>query len=399
MMVRTFFYITIFFTFLISIIGTSRKLEKDHGWDRDIYCAATYIIEQKSNPYDTSQPGPLTGHAFSFTYPTGSYPILKLICTHSDLVSLNDDWSDFYIYFYVLVTLVGFLLLVSSKENYAYALTFFLTAFCTLSTNIITGNIGIVELFFTALSLFLFKKAKYFLAGFCIGYMASFKILPLIYLFPACFIFLLSNNQNDFKNRNFLYGIVGGLGAMISLSILISPDHYQYFLSTLIGTSGQHAPIKEVRPYEETPALILLLRQFFYNHYYPLSTVGFIYGVLLLGTCIFLYFYSKKEKNFISFLALSALALGPLFPRAKPYGFGQWIPYIYILSQNWKLEFKLVILIIACLIPTIHYFYPFHQFFEGFIKVIVSCSQSWLFLVTVAFVFYVHRLNRKKITI
>ncbi|QQR79621.1 MAG: DUF2029 domain-containing protein [Deltaproteobacteria bacterium] len=190
--INILYYTLILTTLFVSFSSIFIKLQKEHGWDRNIYCAASHLIEQGKDPYDISQTGPMTGNAFSFTYPVGTYPILKSICLHSDLVDFKNDWSDFYIFFYLILTILSFFLLRSLTKDSVFLLVLLFTGLNSLTANLVAGNVGIVELFFVSLSLFLLNRKQPVWSGVVIGYMASFKILSFIYLLLIILIFLIA---------------------------------------------------------------------------------------------------------------------------------------------------------------------------------------------------------------
>lgn len=352
------------------------------GWDFRVYISAVIAVLQQLNPYD---PGVISQFSmlpnFPFAYPpytlaffylfylTDFFYIYSLVWTASLLAS-----------FYVINRL--------SKTNRLYLFTLLVTGFFSLFWTYLTGNLGAIYLFLVSLIFYFLSLKREYLSSIFLGIVASFNLFPLA--FSAIYLLL----RKSLIERGKIIAIsLLTVGVLFLLSFLVNPVLFgQYMEGMQSGSSnpyfegaGGNVPVSF---YINTPTSYWLINQtlkFFGLHDSIVFFTLCIGYVLLIGGIWYL-FYRDNRDNEILLMCFAMFALFLILPRLKPYYFTLILIPLYLLTKEYGMKRKIVILSFASLVPLLLYFsYQVTQ------NILTSFGQLWASLAVFIVVFHYSR--------
>ncbi|MCJ7642955.1 MAG: glycosyltransferase 87 family protein [Candidatus Aminicenantes bacterium] len=355
---------------------------KVSGWDFNIYHAAVKTYASGENPYSVINLQKHLGkrrYHYPFLYPPITLGFFNIL--HTMVSYCNQIASPKAYYYFLWCVLLAAVFLIIRKANATFNPLFLIillfTGFISAYWNFLTGNIGIVELFFFSLVFYYITKKNNYLSAFFLAIIGIIKIIPLI--FGSLFAF--SKQSKAQKAR-----IFGGLASLFMASNIISyamdPKLFvQYYKFMIRRLSIFYNPLKEVGEYR-SPAIFLYIKEIT-NHFFNGNLTMFFAQYFLLLCIIFVLFtlyLRKRERSFLDIYSFGMLALIIILPRMKPYSFTLALLPIYFLvkDQNW--ERKLWTIIIVSGMPLISYWAIKTSHNQGFLR-FMEYGQSLSLLV------------------
>lgn len=329
--------ISLFFTEIILI---SFKTETDIN----VYCSAVEAYKNGNNPYLVEELRVYSSSNLSFIYSPLSLPFFEVLC-------FVDSIMGYYI-IWLLLLLATFYITKKADTQLDPLLLITLLASGFLATfwNMLTGNVGLIELTFFAATYYFIMKRKYRNAALFLALTSLFKILPI--LFAPLFLFTKESKKE--KTKTFLLTTVF-LAVVHLLSFLLFPQIMPTYLLSLIGKAGlQHNPIYESGGIKN-PSLLFLIKELsrvFFNENTTAFIIIYILSTLLVLFLFYIYI-KRKRRKFLHTFSFGILAIMTILPQLKPYSFTFALLPIYFLIKNFKLIDKIASLFIVSILPLV----------------------------------------------
>lgn len=352
---------------------------KGSGWDFDIYCSAVKTLQSGKNPYLVRNLKEYSGGpmSFSFVYPPISLPFFKMICFINQRVSYHIIW--------ILMLVATFLATRRIDKNFeSWLLTTLLTTgFIATYWNLLTGNVGLIELFLFSVTYYWIIKKNYCLSALFLVLASTLKIVPL--LFGGLFIFARLSKLDKFK----IFSIIAASFASINLlSYILFPSLTSSYYLSIMGQMGQHNPIFEGGGLNNPASFFLIkkISDLLFNHSFMVLLGLYILFVGFIAALLFNYVWRKK-RDFVDIFSVGTLAVLIVLPRLKPYSFTfALLPMYFLLKDfDFKNKFWSILLISAC--PLI--FYTAGNFLD------LSLNLSWNYSQPIClFIFFMFFLTR-----
>lgn len=288
-----------------------RPIQKGWGWDYQIYCKALDVLKTGQSPYLVKN----LGTQLSYTYPPLAAYFFAPLCA-----------LPFYSYLvFQLVMILGLcgLLIKYLKFNPLRTFLFVAFAFNATKSNLMTGNLGLLEalafVIFLVLSLKSESRLSY-AANLGFGFMGYIKVLPVLFNLLSIF----GNRLKDFKKTMVQVGTSGAVfsGLWIITLIFHSKTSMEFINLLLHGNNNQHNALTEVEANPSNPTLMLWFRNL--NDYF-MPHGSWIYilclvGLLLLSILIFRR-RVQRESDLVVKYAWLGWILVLWLPRYKEYSF------------------------------------------------------------------------------
>ncbi len=293
--------------------------------DISVYCAASYAWETGGNPYLSSD----THVYHAFTYPPATLKVFSLLCAQSPWTFLLLYLSCLLAAFYIATRWLSLSL--------PACLVLLLFGFDAARWNFLSGNIGLLHLFFFTLAFWSLAAKKMRWMALSLGMAGAIKLVPLAY--PLCwfgFCWLCEPRAHKSHRETLALIALSLLPAMALqvVSLLTFPSLYQTYQLSLFGEiPGQHSPIHEMKSGRTHPSLFLFLLEASKLLGAPESSAVFLLiSMTLLGA--FGIYRLRGRESTVQF-AFLAIVVTLLLPRLKPYSFTFAIlPCIFLFAQT-----------------------------------------------------------------
>lgn len=327
--------VSIFFTEIILI---SFKTETDIN----VYCSAVETYENGNNPYLIEKLRKYSNSNLSFIYPPLSLPFFKILC-------LIDSIAGYYI-IWILLLLAIFCITkrADARLDPLLLITLLASGFLVTFWNMLTGNVGLIELTLFAVTYYFITKRKYRNAALFLALTSFFKVLPI--LFAPLFLFTKEGYKEKFKTF-FLITIF--LAAANLLSFLLFPNIMPTYLLSLVGKAGQqHSPIYESGGIKN-PSLLFFTKELSERFFNSNTTISIIIYLLctLLVLLLFCIYIKRERRRFLHIFSFGVLAIMIILPRLKPYSFAFALLPTYFLIKNFNFKNKLLAILLTSLLP------------------------------------------------
>jgi hypothetical protein len=311
----------------IGIITNSTVYQKDFK----IYYQSAFSFSKGLNPYDSHevQPDLISGSPLNYVYPPLTFYIFRLF-------TLFEYQTASILYLILKIIAVVFLLLLWKKHFLEIGNKSVFIIFCFLGFNgalcidLFAGNISIFEQLLLWVGFWYFLKNKSILFGLCILVLASFKILPIIFIL----LFIFQNNDKKILYM-FVFSIL--FAAEMLVSYLINPELFMSFLKNgaNIVETGVINPcnlslfrdiIKEIGEISGMP-----ISDYIAQLAYILSSIIIVVIFLRAIKKIRL---GKMHKDKLEILYLFCISYALILPRFKDYSYILLlVPAYYILLK------------------------------------------------------------------
>lgn len=317
------------------------------GWDFLVYMSAVAAFLTHQNPYDLSV---ITQFShipdLPFVYPPHTiaffYPLYM---------------TGFFLIFYVLWTilLISSIYLVYRMEGkeLLYCTAVLSTGFISSFWSYLTGNLGILVLFFMALVFYFIIKSKKVVSAVILGIFGSIYIFPLIFSIALSLLKLRLWEKLKLIVTPFLV-----IGLIFALTFIAIPVTFSQYIAGMVeGTSnpywegaGGHIPVSY---YINVPGPYWLINQILKSvglHDSPVFLGLSILYIILVGYAWYI-FYKKNRDDELAVFSYTIFTLFLLLPRLKPYNFTIILVPLFILTKDYDLRRKTVILFLASCVP------------------------------------------------
>lgn len=218
------------------------------GWDFKTYHAAVKTHASGKNPYSVIDLKEHLGNRrHPFLYPPITLVFFNILHTMVNYCNQIAGPKTYY-YFLWCVLLAAVFLIIRKADatfNPLFLIILLFTGFISAYWNFLTGNIGIVELFFFSLVFYYITKKNNYLSAFFLATIGIIKIIPLV--FGSLFAF--SKQSKAQKVR--IFGVLASVFiASIIISYVIYPKlFFQYYESMIRQLSYHYNPLNEVGEY------------------------------------------------------------------------------------------------------------------------------------------------------
>lgn len=288
-----------------------RHVLNDWGWDHQVYCRAFELLKIGGNPYLVEN----LGTKLSYTYPPLAAYMFAPLCSLPFFSYLGFQFLTILVLCWLLVRYLKF--------DIIRTLLFVAFGFNASKSNLMTGNLGLLEAlaFVIFLVLNLPPHSRWSWAsnlGF--GLMGYIKILPALFNLLSVF----GNKIKDFRKTL----IQVGTSAILFLTLwgatwIYSKEYSLQFFSQLLGKHGnQHNALAESQANPSNPTLILWFKNI-NDNFLKESSAIFICCLVFLLILSALVFYRRilRESDLVVKYAWLAWILVLWLPRYKEYSF------------------------------------------------------------------------------
>lgn len=317
-----------------------------YQWDFRVYYSAARAFSNDTDPYDSRNLAifaPIRLHLhLKFVYPPPTLWFFRFFI-------FFDYKTSYRIYLFFKVILLLSLLyiwqkkFIQSERDILFYPFLFLAFNSTVYTDIVTGNISIIEQFLLWLGFYFYLERRYF--GFCtmIFLVSFFKITPLLFLILLLF-------TEEAKKWAYLIGTIGCFAIVMLINFFAQPVLFKNFLINALSLDERGII---------NPSSLALIRDVINivqnknNFVFPSKfdlLVFLIFSVVILLFSWKAIINLKKGKVYNSALWLiffTCLIYSLLVPRFKNYSYIlEIIPTFFLIKnlKNTKLSFALYLL-------------------------------------------------------
>lgn len=328
---------------IVTLAGIFAVLMLGHGWDAQIFCAATRTAGSGGNPYDVRQ----LGLNLSWNY----QPYLLVL--FSGICQPPVNFASSYPILYVLLLISG-VAVWKPGSDLLLALILSLGGFCGFTWAVRTGNVAVPEFLLMSFVVVLFERRKWYLGGVILAFLASLKLLTIAYLFLLVFV----PEAAPARLRALTISLIAFV-VTFGVSYALYPNLMKPFWEQVLGLiPDQH------NAWIETARMTNLPLAFFLTDVLALLGIHFtipsavVVGTLLSFGIVFQVFRKVLSPHFIrehflDFFNLGVIAITLILPRLKPYSFLMVVPAVfYLLRSHGKLRQGMVV-ILSVIFPAV----------------------------------------------
>jgi len=323
------------------------------GGDFRVYCAAATAFHAGEDPYHLETILNYGSRISGFVYMTKgpfSYPPLTLIPL-TDLCSFFQGLPSLRLYYilYFIILAMGIPIIRAyplTRPDPFYAVTLYTTGLISVFWSFSTGNISILYAPIVALVFLFLIKRRYLLSSLCTSLLAAFSLFSVVFL--STYSILNTSRQEKARAISVSLGL---LVLWLLASFLWNPA---LFLSYLSQFFSEGSPVLETENLI-TPTAYLCFRDIltiFHIYSIPLFIVVVAAYVLSISLMVY-YFTLRNRSNSLILFSFLFIALFLLLPRLKPNYFVLILIPIYILTRDFTIPVKSIILLILSLVPTV----------------------------------------------
>ncbi len=330
----------------LALVDLGNILRSVRGWDFLTYCAFPNAVKAGLNPY---KPEGIAAVA-NLPYPTiYMYPPLAGYFFHP-LCSLP---SILYPTFYLLL-LLGILYVNRTEKltDSLYLAALMTAGYISFHWCMVTGNIGILELFLFALFFYFFKKERHYFMGTIIGIVGFIKILPLV--FGASVLFTKQGRTRQFL-KTYLIGFTSAYVPLQLLSLIMFPGtskkYYNFILDILPGGNFN---IMSLPSSWANPTLLTAVDAWADRYLHGYGTDIILIGFLLIGLFSLMRNYSNlAQDDPLKALAFAFIILSLALPMLRNYSIIIVTLPVFLATKGFNWKARSTVLFLACSLPYI----------------------------------------------
>jgi hypothetical protein len=368
-------------TYLIglALVDLVNILRSVRGWDFLTYCAFPNAVSSGFNPY---KPEGIAAVA-DLPYPTiYMYPPLAGYIFHP-LCSLP---STLYPVFYLLLLLGVLYMYRSEKPIDILYLTALLTAgYISFHWCMVTGNIGILELFLFALFFYFFKKERHYFMGVIIGIVGFIKILPLV--FGASVLFTTQGRTRQFLKK-YTIGFMSAYVPLQLLSLIMFPGTSKKYFNFIVDIlPGGSFYILSLPSNWANPTLLTAVDAWADRYLNGYGTDIILIGFLMTGLFFLMMNYSNYAKHDPhKVLAFAFIILTLALPRLRNYSIIIVTLPVFLATRDFNWKARSIILFLACSLPYMRLLGMVPV--KGSFSIFLDILQTVCLLFTAMFIYY-----------
>lgn len=337
----------------VSVLIMDRNTPK---LDYHIYCNSVDKFEQGGDPYVDEV------DMYPYRYPPITLYFFKMLCyVNPDIV-------------WVILLLVMFFMFSRVKGFDGFLFLVLLTAFDAVERNFGWGNIGIVEMFIFSFAVLFLMKKQYHVSAICIGIMAIFKNIPLLYLG----LFILAD-RSIMERISIIWSGVMSFGILHMVSALLVPSlTYSYYHHLWV----EYPVLDSVSFYNPSSQNVL---RYLTDHY---MWIWIPYVIVIVVS----YFYISKGWTFRDKFCLGIIGILCVIPELKIHSLVVAIIPLYLLIKDMGYDKRLFYVALTCFLPLIALaiFHSNPVYEESFFWM-VSLGYTMIYILVVMFYSFINK--------
>lgn len=371
---------------LVTVAGGWQALRKSHTlWDLKAYCGAIEAIQAGLDPYYIENVERFSGNTLIIAYPVATLLFISPACIAPRVT--------YPVLMTALLIVVWFMVRRLWPEDPVLLAVLLFTGFGAFHANLLTGNLGVMELAGFAMAMICVHRKRYFAAGIWLGLIVAAKLLPAA--FAAVLVATVLREDGWRSARHLVAGSLLGFASLHGISLLISVRYEYSMVQVLLGNipePGKFTPMREWAANWTTPALPLVIKDVVKALEWPWLVAFAGYAILALGCgCLFFKMWHREFDRWTLF-AYGVLFACILLPRFKPYTFVYALLPLYYLLHRQQIGAQAAVLAVAGAIPVLAYYNPLDSYVRATaLKIPLSTTPMMALLAVLILLLWVER--------